>query len=137
MRSPRAGTAIACAVISGAFICAALAGCGHSQNNSLTDVGNPQHGKQLLSSYGCVACHTIPGIRTARGLVGPPLYFYGDRTMIAGQLPNTPANLMRWIEHPEDVDPKTAMPDLGVSQQQAGDMAAYLYTLRGHRKELR
>ena len=133
MNSPRVGAGFACALFSGAVICAVLAGCGNRQNNTLTDVGNPQRGKQLLSQYSCGACHIIPGIRTARGLVGPPLYFYGDRTIIAGQLPNTAANLMHWIEHPEQVDPKTAMPDLGVSQQQAGDMTAYLYTLRGHR----
>ncbi len=133
MISLRADAAIACAIISGAIVCVVLAGCGSSRNNSLTDVGNPQRGKRLLSSYSCGACHIIPGIRTARGLVGPPLYFYADRTMIAGQLPNTPENLMHWIEHPEDVDPKTAMPDLGVSPRQAGDMTAYLYTLRGHR----
>ena len=134
MTWPQVCAALACASISGAIISLALAGCGNSQNNSLTDVGNSQRGKQLLRSYGCGACHMIPGIRTARGLVGPPLYFYGDRTMIAGQLPNKPANLMHWIEHPQEVDPKTAMPDLGVSQQQAADMAAYLYTLRGHRE---
>lgn len=130
----RVQAALACAVVSCALIGIVLTGCGNSQSNSLTDIGNSQHGKQLLSSYGCGACHIIPGIRTARGLVGPPLYFYGDRTMIAGQLPNTPANLMHWIEDPQAVDPKTAMPDLGVSDRQAADMSAYLYTLRGHRK---
>jgi cytochrome c1 len=134
MISPRAGVAITCAAFSIAVICVALAGCGNHQSSTLTDVGNPQRGKQLLSSYSCGACHIIPGIRTARGLVGPPLYFYGDRTIIAGQLPNTPENLIRWIEHPEKVDPRTAMPDLGVSEQQAADMTAYLYTLRGHRE---
>jgi len=123
----------ACAAISGAAIFVFLAGCNAGQSTSLTSIGNPHSGKQLLSSYSCGACHIIPGIRTARGLVGPPLSFYGDRTMIAGQLPNTPTNLMRWIEHPEDIDPKTAMPDLGVSAEQASDMTAYLYTLRGHR----
>jgi cytochrome c2 len=132
MISPRAGVALACALLSGAVICVALAGCGSAQSNSLVDVGNPQRGKQLLNSYGCGACHIIPGVANARGLVGPPLYFYGDRTMVAGQLANTPANLMHWIEHPEDVDPKTAMPDLGVTPLQAGDMVAYLYTLRRH-----
>ncbi|HUN84820.1 MAG TPA: c-type cytochrome [Terracidiphilus sp.] len=120
------------AVVASAAICLALAGCGDS-DNSLTGIGNPRRGKQLLSSYGCGACHIIPGIRTARGLVGPPLYFYAERTMIAGQLPNTPPNLVLWIEHPERVDPKTAMPDLGVNDEQASDMTAYLYTLRGHR----
>jgi cytochrome c1 len=133
MNLSRPGAPIACAILS-ALMGITLVGCSNSQNNSLTDAGNARRGKQLLRSYGCGACHIIPGIRTARGLVGPPLYFYGDRTIIAGQLPNRPANLMLWIEHPENIDPKTAMPDLGVSPQQAGDMAAYLYTLRGHRE---
>jgi len=133
MISSRPGAAIACGAICAVLLCLTLMGCGDSQNNALTDVGDPHRGRELLSSYGCGACHIIPGIRTARGLVGPPLSFYGDRTEIAGELPNTPANLMHWIEHPEEVDPKTAMPDLGVSPQQAGDMTSYLYTLRGHR----
>lgn len=73
----------------------------------------------------------IPGIREARGLVGPPLIYFGERTIIAGQLPNSPDNLIRWIQHPQSVEPKTAMPDLGLSEDQAADIAAYLLTLRG------
>jgi cytochrome c1 len=71
----------------------------------------------------------IPGIHAANGLVGPPLYFFSRRTMIAGELPNTPDNLVRWIMNPPSVEPGTAMPDLGLSDQQARDAAAYLYTL--------
>ena len=113
-----------------------ISGCNGSpgSSNSIAGVGNPQRGKQLIANYGCGACHTIPGIRGARGLVGPPLYFYGDRTVVAGQLPNTPENLAHWIENPHEVEPKTAMPNLGVTQSQAYDMVAYLYTLRGHRE---
>jgi cytochrome c1 len=88
--------------------------------------GNPHNGKQLIVSYGCGSCHTIPGIYQARGLVGPPLYFFGRRTMIAGELPNTPENLVRWLKNPPAVEPGTAMPDLGLSQNQAQDIAAYL-----------
>jgi cytochrome c1 len=91
--------------------------------------GNPHRGRQLIVSYGCGACHVIPGIYTARGLVGPPLYFFSRRTIIAGELPNTPDNLVRWLRHPTAVEPGTAMPDLGLNQQQAQDIAAYLYTL--------
>jgi cytochrome c1 len=93
--------------------------------------GNAQHGKQLIQDYGCGACHIVPGVHAARGLVGPPLYFLGQRTMIAGELPNSPGNLARWIQHPRSVDPKTAMPDLGLTEDQAYDIAAYLYTLPG------
>lgn len=92
--------------------------------------GNAHQGRQIIQSYGCGACHTIPGIHAANGLVGPPLYFFSRRTMIAGELPNTPENLIRWIENPPAVEAGTAMPNLGLSEQQARDAAAYLYTLR-------
>lgn len=110
-----------------------LAGCTGGQKvqpYSVEMTGNPRTGKQLIVSYGCGSCHTIPGIYTARGVVGPPLSFFSRRTMIAGELPNTPDNLVRWIRDPKAVEPGTAMPDLGLSEQQARDIAAYLYTLR-------
>lgn len=97
---------------------------------SIATGGNAERGKQLASGYGCGACHTIPGIRSARGLVGPPLYEFGDRTIIAGELPNTPDNLVRWLQNPKAIEPKNAMPDVGLSKEQATDIAAYLYTLR-------
>lgn len=91
--------------------------------------GDVEQGRRVITSAGCGACHVIPGIHAANGLVGPPLYFFSRRTMIAGELPNTPDNLVRWIMNPPSVEPGTAMPDLGLSDQQARDAAAYLYTL--------
>lgn len=92
--------------------------------------GDPHRGKDLIRSYSCGACHTIPGIYTANGLVGPPLMYFGRRAIIAGHLPNSPDNLVRWIRSPKGVDPGTAMPELGIDNNQAEDIAAYLYTLR-------
>jgi cytochrome c1 len=92
--------------------------------------GNPARGRQLIESFGCGSCHQIPGIRTAQGLVGPPLTSFARRTLIAGEVPNSPQNLVRWIENPMQIEPRTAMPNLGVSDPQANDIAAYLYTLR-------
>lgn len=92
--------------------------------------GNPQRGIQVIQQYGCGGCHTIPGVHAANGVVGPPLMFFARRTMIAGELPNSPENLVRWIEDPPGVEPKTAMPKLGLTDRQAHDVAAYLYTLR-------
>jgi cytochrome c1 len=77
----------------------------------------------------CGACHTIPGIDGARGQVGPPLMYFSHRTFIAGELPNKPENLVRWVTSPQAVEPHTAMPNLGLTNQQARDVAAYLYTL--------
>jgi cytochrome c2 len=92
--------------------------------------GDPQHGITLIHSYGCGACHTIPGIQGASGLVGPPLYFFSRRTMIAGMLPNTPDNLVAWLENPQAVVPNNAMPYMGIDASDATDIAAYLYTIR-------
>jgi cytochrome c1 len=72
----------------------------------------------------------IPGIAGATGTVGPPLTDFADRGYIAGELPNNGDNLIRWIMDPQGVEPGTAMPDLDVSERQARDIAAYLFTLR-------
>ena len=92
--------------------------------------GSPDRGAELISSYGCGTCHQVPGVDGADGLVGPPLDHFARRTYIAGELTNTETNLQHWIEHPQQVEPGTAMPDLGVSQPDAADITAYLYTLR-------
>jgi cytochrome c len=92
--------------------------------------GDPQRGKVAVSRYGCATCHTIPGINGADALVGPPLNQMGSRSYIAGVMPNTPANMIRWIENPPGVDRLTAMPNLGVTDSDARDIAGYLYTLK-------
>ncbi len=53
-----------------------------------------------------------------------------SREQLAGKLPNTPENLMRWIRDPQDVSPGTAMPQMGLSEQEGRDIAAFLYSLR-------
>lgn len=92
--------------------------------------GNASQGRAAIERYGCGSCHTIPGVRDAHGLVGPPLLWWSRRTFIGGELPNTPENLVRWIRSPQAVEAHTAMPALGLSDQEARDVAAYLYTLR-------
>jgi cytochrome c1 len=85
---------------------------------------------QIMVQRKCGSCHTIPGIRDANGVFGPPLTSFGRRSFIAGNFPNRPDNLEHWIMAPTSMKAKTAMPDLGLSEQQARDVAAYLYTLR-------
>ena len=107
-----------------------LAACGGGDDPARpVPGGDPDAGKQLIANYGCGACHTIPGVRGAEGLVGPPLIKFARRTYIAGEVPNTANFLIRWIEVPQAIEPGTAMPNLGVSEGQARDIAAYLYTL--------
>jgi len=90
--------------------------------------GDPQRGKAALEKYGCIACHTIPGIRGPNALIAPPLTGISQRSYLAGMLENTPENLRLWIQHPHKVNPHTAMPEQGVSDRDAADMAAYLYS---------
>lgn len=110
-----------------------LGGCSRSDGQGIFAVTRDSgtlRGKALIEEKRCGSCHTIPGIAGARGMVGPPLTGFGRRTFIAGEMPNTPANLARWVQSPTSVEPKTAMPDLGLTERQAQDVAAYLYTLR-------
>ena len=91
--------------------------------------GDPRRGERAIERYGCGSCHTIPGIRGADREVGPPLAGVGRRMYIAGVLTNTPEHMVKWIRDPPAVDSLTAMPALGVDDQEARDIAAYLYTL--------
>jgi cytochrome c2 len=91
--------------------------------------GDAERGRQELFDFGCVGCHQVPGLRLARGTVGPKLEGLRKRVYIAGVLPNTTENMIWWIQHPPEVDPKTAMPDLGVGPVEARDIAAFLYSI--------
>ena len=88
--------------------------------------GDPSAGRAAITHYGCGACHTVPGIHGAVALVGPPLIHWSRRGFIAGKLPNTPPNLIAWIEDPQAVWPGNDMPNLHVSPTDARDIAAYL-----------
>jgi cytochrome c len=89
--------------------------------------GDASRAPPLLRRYGCAGCHNIPGIPGADGLVGPPLGDLRQRVFIAGKLPNTADNLVKWIVAPTIIHPASAMPNTGVSESEARDIAAYLY----------
>jgi cytochrome c1 len=110
--------------------CATLLSACHHEPAEIVAGGNPDKGKAAIVTYGCGACHTIPGVTSAKGTVGPPLDFWSRRSIIAGEVPNTPANLIRWIQVPQSIEPTTAMPNLSVSEAEAKNIAAYLYTLQ-------
>ncbi len=105
-----------------------LMSCGCSEDRTPLTSGNAERGAAAIFRYGCGSCHTIAQLHDAHGLVGPPLTGVRDRLYVAGMLQNTPENLEHWIRDPKSVNPKTAMPNLGVTQQDATDIAAYLYS---------
>jgi cytochrome c2 len=90
--------------------------------------GDPRRGEALFIQYGCGSCHALKNVRTATGMVGPPLDGIATRVIVAGRFANNPDNMQRWIRDPQHASPGTAMPDLDVSQGDARDITAFLYT---------
>lgn len=117
------------ATLAAALLAAFAAGCRRAEANPVTG-GDPGRGAQAFVAMGCASCHTVRGARGPHGRVGPELTGIAGRSYIAGVLPNTPENMVRWIMDPQGVEPRTAMPNLHVTEQVARDLAAYLYTRR-------
>ena len=130
----RAGDAARRAVPALAGLCVVIAagslsGCTRAEARAVPG-GDAARGKATIEAIGCGACHEIGGIPGARGEVGPPLTGIAQRSIIAGELANTPENMMRWIMNPQGIEPNTAMPNLGVGPRAARDITAYLYSTR-------
>ena len=92
--------------------------------------GDREAGRAVIAAVACGICHVIPGIRGANGIVGPSLAGFGQRQLIGGVAPNQPAVLARWVRDAPSIAPNTGMPELPLSETQARDVAAYLFTLR-------
>ena len=88
-----------------------------------------ERGRSAMSQYACSACHSVPGITGSDVHVGPPLAGIAGRQLIAGAVPNTPEQMVRWIRDPRSIDPETTMPAMNVNEQDARDIAAFLATL--------
>ena len=90
-----------------------------------------EEARALLWHYGCPACHQVPGTAGPEGVTGPPLTAMADQAYVAGVLPNTLEDLAQFILDPQAVDPRSAMPDLDVSPDEARAIAEYLYAASG------
>lgn len=104
----------------------ALFGCADRPTSVPTDVAR---GRVALHDHGCGSCHRIPGVAGANGIVGPPLAHLRRQVYIAGSLPNTSENMVRWIRAPQAIVPQSVMPDMQVTQVDATAMTAYLLSL--------
>jgi mono/diheme cytochrome c family protein len=93
------------------------------------DHADVEQGKQLFDSKGCIACHQIHG---KGGDVGPPL---------TTQIPEFPQGtwvgdklqgrwIYQWLRNPQALVPDTLEPNLGLSEQEALDLTAYLLSLK-------
>lgn len=91
--------------------------------------GDAERGREALALLECGACHVIPGVSGAHSHVGPPLAEFRRNVYIAGKHPNMPEVLVRFVRDAPSLAPDTAMPAIEMTDQQARDIAAYLYTL--------
>jgi len=86
-------------------------------------------GKAVFAKSACVGCHTIAGVSS--GGLGPNLSHFGGRaTLAAGMWPNTPDNVAAWVRDPQRLKPGAKMPELGLTEDQAKALAAYLTGLK-------
>jgi cytochrome c len=109
-----------------------LAGCQRTADTTperRIQGGDADRGRQLVQDHGCTGCHIIPGVQRPDSLVGPPLTNWAERRLIAGRFPNQPDYLIEWIMAPQSMIPGSGMPDLGVPEHEARDIAAYLYSI--------
>ncbi len=86
-------------------------------------------GRAAITQYACNACHNVPGVTGSDVNVGPPLAGIAGRGLIAGAVPNTPEQMVRWLRDPRSIDAETTMPAMQVNEQDARDIAAFLATL--------
>jgi len=89
--------------------------------------GDWRRGEALIYRYACGSCHVIPGIHGAVGRNGPELTGVGQRPVLAGSLSNDPETMVRWLMHPQAFRPGSGMPEQGLDERHARDIAAYLY----------
>jgi cytochrome c oxidase subunit 2 len=103
--------------------------------------GDVTRGATLFKTAPCIACHTVRGVPTAAGIIGPNLTHVGSRTTIAGGLyPNDLKHLQLWIKNAPEMKPGSLMPLFGKAEkgatpglytdQQIADLAAYLSSLK-------
>ncbi len=119
-------TAIVGAAVSGVTLYLQTRDAARVQADAMTG-GDWRRGKAAIARYQCGSCHVIPGIYGATGQVGPDLTGIGTRAIFAGDQANDPAALARFIAHPQRVRPGGAMPELGIGEADARNIAAYLY----------
>lgn len=89
----------------------------------------PERGRAVIARVGCASCHEIPGVAWPQGKVGPSLEGFAARTLIAGRYPNQPDTLSHYVRNAPAFTPQGGMPPMPITEPEARDVAAYLYTL--------
>ncbi len=94
--------------------------------------GSPEaRGQAIIAEKACSGCHVIDGVPKMVGRTGPDLTHVASRPLLAGGVfENNPANLARWVDHPDDLKPSAVMPDVGLTPDEITAVVAYLRSLK-------
>jgi len=92
--------------------------------------GDAAKGLAFLQQESCRSCHAINGTLASAG-VGPDLTHFASRKQFGGGIAeNTPENLRRWLEDPQQVKPGVLMPNFKLTSEQITQLVAYFETLK-------
>ncbi len=84
--------------------------------------GNPDKGKELIQTIGCIGCHQVAGIdepfSKVKSLKGPYLVNLGSKL--------DKDWLVTWLLKPSHYQEDTVMPSFRLSNQEANDIASFL-----------
>ena len=91
--------------------------------------GDPMNGRRVMAQRSCISCHTVPGVPKGNGTSAPSLAHWSRRSQFLNQYPNTPENMIKWLQNPSHLKPGTNMPRLNVTDQESRDVTAYLFSI--------
>jgi cytochrome c oxidase subunit 2 len=101
----------------------------HQQQAAMQDPSAAE-GRAIFERNACISCHTVEGT-VATGRFGPDLTHVGSRDTIAsGSVPNTPANLRKFIDNPAHFKPGVLMPPMHLNDHDLDAVTMYLTTLK-------
>jgi cytochrome c oxidase subunit II len=89
-----------------------------------------RQGAKIFQSMTCVNCHSIRGVSVTGGAAPDLTHLAGRELLGGGILPNTETNVFRWLRNPQGIKPACLMPNLKLTEAQAGALANYLETLK-------
>jgi len=103
-----------------------------NQENSaaIPDMDSVQTGLKIFQTMSCINCHSIRGVSVAAN-AAPDLTHLASREILGGGVvSNTETNLFRWLKNPQVIKPGCFMPNLKLTDAQAGALVSYLETLQ-------
>jgi cytochrome c oxidase subunit II len=92
--------------------------------------GAAEHGRQVFLEMTCANCHSIQGVTAVTNVAPDLTHLASRRTLGAGVMQNTPADLALWLKNPQAIKPDCKMPNLNLTAAQVNDLVSYFEGLQ-------